>query len=80
MAAGKVSIERLRELLSYNPETGLLHWRVKCRGYTNAGDEAGGSTISGGYRKVQVKVKGMSPCDCMGYNSWYMACWGDRSS
>lgn len=37
----KVTHKRVRELLSYDRETGLLTWRVGRRGIARAGDEAG---------------------------------------
>jgi hypothetical protein len=47
-----LTAERLRELLHYDPETGLLTWRVS-RGSSRAGDVAEG--LDGrGYRRVRV--------------------------
>ena len=42
----ELTAEYLRELLSYNPETGEFVWRVSCRG-TKAGDIAGTSGSQG---------------------------------
>lgn len=47
------SVERLRELLEYDPETGELRWKVRRSNQLQAGDEAG--SINGdGYRIVKV--------------------------
>lgn len=48
-------LARLRELLSYDPDTGALRWRVDRTGGTKAGDIAGCIDHSGG---VVVKVCG----------------------
>lgn len=53
MAKSNLTAERLRELLSYNPETGEFHWRVRVKGvkpYSIAG------TISKaiGYRMIGI--------------------------
>src|SRR4051812_21947997 len=47
------SVERLRELLEYNPETGILRWKVNRRGYAKAGDIAGGRSTKG-YIRLRV--------------------------
>jgi hypothetical protein len=52
MAASNLTAERLRELLHYDPETGIFRWRVK-RKCANAGDVAG-SVNTNGYRSVTV--------------------------
>lgn len=46
-----VSIERLKTLLAYEPDTGLFRWRVS-RGGQTAGDVAGSVDPSNGYIKV----------------------------
>lgn len=46
--------EELRELLDYDPETGIFTWKVKVRSQTVIGEEAGG--LSGkGYGRIQIK-------------------------
>lgn len=47
--------KRLRELLDYNSETGIIRWRVNRpgRGAPKAGDEAG-DLASTGYRRLSV--------------------------
>lgn len=47
-----VAIERVRELLAYDPETGVLRWRTSRGKKVKAGDVAG--CESGGYRKIKI--------------------------
>lgn len=47
-----LTVERLRELLDYNPETGVFTWKLK-RKNVNAGDIAG-SIKSNGYRNITI--------------------------
>lgn len=42
-----VPLDRLRELLSYDPDTGLFVWRVNKRGHRKTGDIAGSLDKSG---------------------------------
>lgn len=45
--------ERIRELLTYNPETGVFTWAVNRKGGAKAGDRAG-RVRSDGYREIRV--------------------------
>lgn len=49
----KLTIERLREVLEYNPETGIFKWLLNRRGHVKAGDIAK-SKFSNGYMYVVV--------------------------
>lgn len=49
----KLTAERLRELLHYDPETGVFKWRVGRRGTARAGTIAG-RLHRDGYRRIQV--------------------------
>lgn len=53
-----VALSRVRELLSYDPKTGEVTWRVHRGGKTGAGSRAG-YTKSLGYREVRVDGKRM---------------------
>lgn len=55
MKAPWINIDRLRELLAYDPEAGVITWAVN-RGKVRAGDEAG-SLTSNGYRQLSVNSK-----------------------
>lgn len=41
MAERNVSIERLREAFSHDPEVGAIYWRINRRGQAKPGDKAG---------------------------------------
>lgn len=57
--ASDISTDRLRELLSYDPETGIFRWLRKRRGLVCEGDIAGGF-VRGGYLRIQVDGHGYS--------------------
>lgn len=52
MATANLTAQQLRELLSYNPETGAFAWLVNCGFNRNAGKPAGG--LSNGYVSIRV--------------------------
>lgn len=49
----KQSLDKVRELLQYNPETGVFTWRVNRRPRGKAGEEAG-AISAGGYRYIYL--------------------------
>lgn len=53
------TIERLREVLAYEPSTGVLTWRVSLSNRAPLGAEAG--WVSKGYRFVEVDSSGPLP-------------------
>ncbi len=50
-------IERLRELLEYNPKTGVIRWKVYRSRSAKAGDEAGSVSKNTGYRLIGIDGK-----------------------
>ena len=55
-ATKKLTQERLKELLHYNPETGLFTWRMRRGGTARKGSIAGGIEPSG-YLKICIENK-----------------------
>jgi hypothetical protein len=57
--ARQMTQERLREVLHYNPETGVFNWRKQRPGCV-PGREVG--TITNGYRQIQIDYKLFRAC------------------
>src|SRR5712664_3026918 len=53
-----LTAERLRELLNYDPETGIFRWDVVRRG-CGIGKEAG-TSVSAGYRQISIDRRAYS--------------------
>jgi hypothetical protein len=51
----ELTVERLREILDYEPETGLMKWKVNRQGHTVAGDKAGRLSVQG---YIKIKIQG----------------------
>ena len=51
----RLTAERLRELLSYSPETGLFYWRVS-KGSVAAGTQAGNPGVRG---YIVIRIDGV---------------------
>lgn len=49
---GKLTQERLKEVLDYNPETGVFIWKCRMASYISVGSVAG--SIAPGYVKIQI--------------------------
>jgi hypothetical protein len=67
-----VSIERLKELLDYDPETGGFRWRVKRNNRVPAGSTAGGPKTFG-YLQIEIDGKqytGHRLAWAMTYGEW----------
>jgi HNH endonuclease/AP2 domain len=54
VTAARPTIERLREVLDYDPETGVLRWRVQPNGRVPIGSIAGCVSPTDGYLMVQI--------------------------
>ena len=51
-----ISHSEIKEILDYNPDTGLFHWKVKPSAQVKAGDQAG--YLNRGYVKIKIgKIK-----------------------
>jgi hypothetical protein len=48
----KVTFHRLREVLNYDPDTGIFRWLI-CAGSSSAGRVAGGRTLDG-YNQIRI--------------------------
>jgi hypothetical protein len=57
MAVGLPCATKLRLLLSYDEETGILRWRSRVNQGVHAGDIAAGR-INKGHRYLRIKIKG----------------------
>lgn len=54
----ELTLARLRELLHYEPETGVFTWRVDRTAGVKAGDVAGrGNVNSSGYQRIRVQKR-----------------------
>ena len=54
-ARAALTVERARELLDYNPDTGHLTWRIARPGTAKAGSRAGSAAHWNGYRVVSIR-------------------------
>lgn len=53
VAEPTLTVERLREILNYNPETGALTWRIRA-GQRCHVDAVVGTRTDQGYRRVKI--------------------------
>lgn len=51
-----VSLDRLKELLAYDPKTGVFTWKITRGGYASAGTLAGG-IHPWGYRRIKINKR-----------------------
>jgi hypothetical protein len=50
----RLTVERLREVIAYDQETGLFTWRVTLSPIAQAGKQAGCTRSTRGYRKIRI--------------------------
>lgn len=53
-APNPLTFEEVRALLSYDPETGILRWKVRASNRVRAGDRAGSIDGREGYRRIRI--------------------------
>jgi len=57
MADSILTQSRLKELLHYDPETGIFTWKVKRKGTDGIGSVAGGLCHKSGYHRIGINYK-----------------------
>ena len=51
-----ISAYELKRLIDYNPETGVMHWKVSGQGRKVGGQSAGHVFIQNGKRKLKITI------------------------